>query len=212
MALEIYANTGVNDVDLDDSSGEFTLVSPDNDRLIISSGSDTVADGEPIPSQSQFRSAGVRIDQGQVIIDKYFLADLSANELKQIHNMGNQNKRYVMLFSFDEATASEPVLEVWDDELLESIDDVPLGGGTPSNSYWRGIVTTNGLPGAGWAVDGGVIRLAGSSDNHFLLLNDGDGALPGAAVLSCNLAVVVPNAATESGGFTSKIAVKWLES
>ena len=205
MALLIYSNTGTQDTPLGTSGVEFTEISPVNDTLIFSNGSDVVADGETIPSQSQLISAGVVLTGVQQIVSKYFLADYSAGILKQINNMGNLNKRYVLAFDFDSATASEPVLELWDDTDMDSVEDVTLGAGIPSSSWWRGITTTAGLPGADWVGN----RLAGSSSGNFLYLNNESGALSVATTLYAQLKIIIPAIANAGGSANPIIAVKW---
>ena len=122
--------------------------------------------------------------------------------------MGNLDKRYVLAFDFNAGTASEPVLEVWDDTNLNTSTGTILGGGTPSSSFIRGITTTAGLPGAGWIT--GATRMAGSSDGNFLFLNDQNGFLTGASTLYANIAVVIP--ASQTTGFSANpvFVVKWL--
>ena len=205
MALTIYANTGTQDTELGTSGVDFTEISPLNDKLIFSSGSDVVKDGEPIPTQAQLISAGVVLTGAEQIVSKYFLQDDSASELKEIFNMGNQDKRYVLAFDFDAITASEPILEVWDDTDMDTIDDVTLGGGTASLSWWRGITTTDGLPGTDWVGN----RLAGSGSGYFLYLNNENGALAVPTVLYCQLKIVVPATANAGGSASPIIVVKW---
>ena len=173
-----YGTSGVDFVDLDVSA----------DYLVFSAGSAAVADGQSLPSTADLNSAGTVIIGSDVDIAKYLLADNSANELKEIFNAGNQNKRYVFAFSFDGATASEPVLEVWDDSDMDSFDDYTLGNGVASSSWIRGITTTAGLPGVSWIGS----RLAGSASGNFLWLNNESGALGAAGVLYCQLRIVVP--------------------
>lgn len=163
-----------------------------NDYLVFSSGSDVVADGQPIPSQSDLNSAGVLLDGEAQVVGKYFLADVGSNLLHEISLMGDTEGQYVVAFSFDDATASEPVLELWDDIGLDTIDSTTLGAGTANNSWWKGTVTTTTAPSIGWS----GTALAGSSDGHFLLLNDGAGVLTEAKTLYCNLKIVVPGSAT----------------
>ncbi len=190
MSLEIYVNTGTQDVEVGESGGEWVELDTTNDKLIFSAGNPSVADGQPSPSVTQLNSAGVRLGTGSdVTISKYFLDDNSAGILKQIHNMGAGNYRYVLGFSFDAETASEPVLEVWDDSDLDSIDSVILGAGTPSSSWIRGITTTDSAPGVAWTGS----RLAGSGDGYFLYLNNENGALSGADILYCQLKIIVPS-------------------
>ena len=124
--------------------------------------------------------------------------------------MGNLYKKYILGFSFDGATASEPVLEVWDDSNLNTINNTMLGSGTLSASFIRGVTTTNASSGANWITTG--TRMAGSSDGNFLNLNNLGGFLAGATVLYAQLAVVVP--ASQTTGFSANpiFVVKWLES
>ena len=203
----ILVNTSSNDNPYSGSPSDFTEVDVDNDYLILSGGSSAVADGEPIPSETQLNQAGPLIQATAVTISKYFLADIDAVELKQIHNMGNLNKRYVMCLSFDDATASEPVLEIWDDEDLDTNNLYSLGEGVAADSWWKGIVTTDALPGADWT----GLALSGNSDNHFLWLNNGSGsgALTGAKDLYCQLKVIIPANFQYSAVEEPVIAVKW---
>jgi len=205
MALTVYCNTGTSDQELGTSGAEFTEFSEGNDTLIFSAGSNVVKDGEPLPSQSDLIQAGVILTGVQQVVSLYLLADLDANELKEIHNMGNQDKRYVMAFDFNAATASEPVFELWDDSNLNTIIGVTLGAGTPSSSWWRGITTTDGLPGSNWTGS----RLAGSGSGYFLELNDGNGPLNGADTLYCQLKIVIPATATTGGSAVPVFAIKY---
>ena len=201
--MDIYLNTGVTDSPLG-GGGEFLQMDIDVDYLILlTNGSVSVADGQPIPSTTQLNQAGLVLTGVEQTCSKYFIADDSANLLKQLDNMGAGNKRYVIAFNFTEsATATEPVLEVWDDITMDSVDFICLGDGTPSSSWIVGICTTDASPGVGWSGR----RLAGDTSNHYLLLNSGNGALVAPKTLYAQLKVVVP--ATESnGGSESPILV-----
>lgn len=200
---KIYANVGTADSVL--GVGDFLEIDPLADSIIFTAGSDTVDEGEPIPSSTQLNQAGVLLTGSQVIVDKYFVADDSENELREIQNMGNQNKRYVLAVDFDDETISEPVLEVWDNSEMDSVDNISLGEGTPSNSWFRGVVTTDALPGEDWVGS----RLAGSSDGYFLFLNNLAGSLTEAKTLYCQLKVVIPATATQGGAEQNVIAVKY---
>lgn len=206
MALTIHFNTDVQDQPLDTSGVEWSEYSIGNDTFIFSGGSPEVADAQPMPSQSELIQAGVPITGSEIIIDKYFLGDISADELKEINLMGNQNTRYVMAFDFDAATASEPTLECYDDLTLDTATSTILGGGTPSLSFVRGITTTYSAPGTNWVGS----RLAGSGSGNFLYLNDQNGALTAADVLYANLKLIIP--ASQTTGFSSNFVfvVKWL--
>lgn len=204
--LTIAVNNDTQDQPYETSGVDWIDVDVDNDYLIFSSGSDTVKDGEAIPSESDLNQAGTLTSEiSTTTVSKYFLADASDVKIYEIFNAGNQNKRYVFAFSFDGATASEPVLELWDDEDMDTVNLYSLGEGTPTDSWWKGIVTTDGLPGADWAGS----ALAGASTGHFLELNNGNGVLSGAKVLYCNLKIIIPANPTQSGLEQPAIVVKW---
>lgn len=203
--LTIYVNTGTQDTAVGTSGVEFTEIDTINDEIIFTDGNDTVKDGEPIPSDTQLNSAAPVLDSTEQTIPKYLLADSSASILKEIHNMGAGNYRYVLACSFDGLTVSEPILEVWDDTDLDSVDSIVLGAGTPASSWIRGIVTTSALPGVGWTGS----RLAGSSDGHYLWLNNENGALTGADVLYCQLKMVIPAIQDDAGSSNPVIAIKF---
>ena len=203
--LTLYVNVDSVDSPVGTSGVDWVEVDVDNDELIITADSNTVKDGEPIASESSLNQAGVVLTGSEITVDKYLLADNSAGIYKELELMGAGDNRYVMGFSFDGATASEPVLEIWDDSDLDSIDNDSLGAGTASSSWWRGITTTNGSAGASWTGS----RLAGASDGNFLWLNDQAGALSGADVLYAQLKVVIPSTQTDAGAETPVIAIKW---
>jgi hypothetical protein len=205
MSLTIHVNTGTADLAYGAFGVEFTEIDTTNDEIIFSDGSDTVKDGEAIPSDTQLNSASPILTGVEQTFDTYLLADSSAGILKEIHNMGAGNYRYVMAFVFDALTVSEPVLEIWDDTDLDSIDSVVLGSGVASSSWFRGVVTTDALPGVGWTGS----RLAGSSDGYFLWLNNENGALSGASNLYCQLKLVIPATQTDAGSSNPVIAVKY---
>jgi hypothetical protein len=193
--MDIYLNCDTVDSPLGTSGIDWCLMDVDLDYLImLTNGSTSVADGQPIPSTTQKNNAGLVITGVEQTCSKYFLADDSTNLLKQIHNMGTGNKRYVLAFDFDAVTASEPVLEAWDDVTMLTVDDVVLGDGTPSSSWIAGIVTTDALPGVGWS----GVRVAGDTTGHFLNLNNGNGALVAPKTLYAQLKVIVPS--TEANG------------
>lgn len=207
MALLIYVNTSTNDLSRAVSPADFVQVNLTNDRFIFSAGSAAVADGQPIPTTQQLNSAAFLITTSDVECAHFFLSDASDVLLKEIHNAGNQNKRYVFNAAFDAATASEPILEIWDDIDLDTFINYCLGQGVASDSFFRGIQTTSGLPGAGWTGK----RLAGSADNHFLWLNNESGALSGATDLYWNLRITVPANFSSAAAEAPVIAIKWTE-
>jgi len=204
--MNIHLNTGTVDSPLG-GGGEFLLMDVDVDSLILlTNGSVSVADGQPIPSTTQLNQAGLVLTGVEQTCSKYFIADNSTNLLKQLDNMGAGNKRYVVAFDFTEAnTATEPVLEVWDDITMDSVDSIVLGDGTPSSSWIAGICTTDASPGVGWSGS----RLAGDTSNHYLLLNSGNGALVAPKTLYAQLKVVVPATEVNGGNEQPILVVKY---
>lgn len=209
MALTVHINVDSQDQPLNTSGVDWVEFSEGNDQILFTAGNATVTDGQDIPSASELISAGVILTGSQIIMDTYLMQDTSANLLKSIDNMGNVDKRYVLAFDFDGATASEPVLEVWDDSNLNSADGAMLGGGTPSSSFVRGITTTDASPGSNWIT--GATRMAGSSDGNFLYLNNENGFLSGASTLYANICVVIPSSQTTGFSATPVFVAKWLE-
>jgi hypothetical protein len=204
--VTIHINTSNTDSPLGTSGVEWTQFSPGNDLIIFSNGSTQVDDGQPSPSQSELIQAGVVLTGSEIVVPRYFLYDASANELKEIFLMGNQDSQYVMAFDFDDATASEPVFEVWDDDNLNTIASTLLGEDSPTQSMVRGITTTSASSGTNWTGS----RLAGSASGHFLYLNDENGPLTAADTLYANLKVIIP--ASQTIGFSAlpSFVVKFL--
>jgi hypothetical protein len=205
--MNIYLNTTTTDSSLATAPADFVEMDTDVDFLILlTNGSTSVADGQPIPSTTQKNQAGLVLTGVEQTCSKYFLADNSDNLLKQIDNMGVGNKRYVIAFDFTEAsTASEPVLECWDDVTMLTADAVCLGAGTPSASWIVGVCTTDALPGVGWTGS----RLAGDTSTHFLNLNNSNGALVAPKTLYAQLKVVVPSTQANGGNESPIMVVKW---
>ena len=204
--LIIGLNVDTDDQPYGTSGVEWLDLSEANDYLIFTAGSDTVKDGEPLPTSFQLSQAGVVLTGSDIVVPHYILADASANELKEATLMGRSDNQYVLAFDFDGATTSEPVLEAWDDSDMDTIDLACLGSGTASNSWIHGITTTNGSPGStSWL----GYRLAGSSDTHFLWLNDQNGALTGATTLYCNLYMLIPAAQADAGANTPLLVCKY---
>lgn len=206
--MNVWINCDSVDSPLGTSGIDFVQMDTDVDFLImLTNGSASVADGQPIPSTTQLNQAGLVLTGVEQTCSKYFLADDSANLLKQIHNAGSGNKRYTFGFEFLAETASEPTLEAWDSVSMDTADDVVLGEGTPSSSWIAGIVTTDALPGVGWS----GVRLAGDTAGHFLNLNNGNGALTGAETLYAQLKVIMPATETDGGAEQPILVVKWTE-
>lgn len=188
------------------SSGVDWIEVSSTDTIVFSNGSVDVADGQPIPTELQLNQAGVVISPSIAItVPHYFLIDTSASLLQEILLAGNQNKRYVFAANFDGATASEPVLELWDSADLNTIVDYSLGNGDATASWFKGVVTTAGLPGTNWTGS----ALAGSSNSHFLSLNNGSGALLAATKLYFNLKVIIPANFQYSGAEKPVAVIKY---
>ena len=205
MALTIHINHSTEDSPLLTSGVDWVQVDPNNDVIIMSNGSDTVKDGEPTPGETALNSGGIVLDGTDQVFPHYFLNDVSVAILKEIFLMGDGNNRYVLAFDFDASTVSEPILEAWDDANFNTVDSVILGEGNPVYSWIKGIVTTDGLPGEAWT----GIAMAGSSDTHFLNLNNENGALAVATTLYCQLKCVVPSTQNDAGASTPVLVVKW---
>lgn len=187
--LTLHINRSTTDSPLNTSGVEWVEVDATYDTFIFSNGGTGVADGDDIPTDEELNQAAVPLDAvDPVTVPKYFLADFSADLLKEIKNAGNQNKRYVFACEFDDPTASEPQLEAWDNEDMDSYVDPALGSGTPSGSWYKAISTTSALPGADWT----GINLAGNGAGNIVLLNDGNGALGAAGDLYFTFKIVIP--------------------
>lgn len=205
--MDIYLNCDTVDSPIGTGGVDWIEMDKDVDYLILlTNGSTSVADGQILPSTTQKNQAGIVLTGIEQTCSKYFLADNSANLLKQIHNMGAGNSRYVIGFDFTEAeTASEPTLEIWDDISLLTVNSVCLGAGTPSSSWIAGICTTDALPGIGWS----GFRLAGDTSGHFLNLNNGNGALTAPKKLYAQLKVIVPATEVNGGNEQPIIVIKY---
>ena len=208
MALTTHINVDSQDQPLNTSGVDWIEFSEGNDKLIFTAGNTEVADGADIPTQAELISAGLELTGSQIVVSTYLLEDISDVLLKSIDGMGNLDKQYVLAFDFDAGTASEPVLEVWDDTNLNTAIGTILGSGTPSSSFIRGITTTTSSPGTNWIT--GATRMAGSSDGNFLFLNDQNGFLTGASTLYANIAVVIPTSQTTGFSANPVFVVKWL--
>ena len=186
----LHINHSVNDVVY--PTGDWIAVDPNADSFIFSQGSAAglgVSDGDALPSEALLNRYAVLLDAvNPVTVPKYFLADGSASFLKEIKLAGNQNKRYVFAADFDGATATEPQLEAWDNINMATILSPALGAGSPLTSWYKIVVTTNGLPGSNWV----GTPLGGSAVANIALLNGGAGALTVAKTLYFNFKVVIP--------------------
>lgn len=198
----------INNSNTDDSYANhpenFIEVDEDADELIFSGGSVDVADGQAIPTEEELNRAATLYDAiSDVIVSKYFLASIGLGLLKEVKLAGNQNKRYVFCASFDGATATEPLLEAWDNENLNTVLLNCLGNGSPSQSWFRAKCTTDGLPLPDWA----GTHLAGSGASYHVLLNNGGGALSGAKDLYFNFKIVIPAGEDTPAVFTPVLLI-----
>ena len=101
--------------------------------------------------------------------------------------MAGLDKQFVICVSFDGATATEPQLEVWDNANLNTVTSVALGAGVPALSWYKGICTTDELPGVRT-----YVPLAGAGVSNVVKLNSGNGALSDAKDLYFNFKIVIP--------------------
>lgn len=187
--MNLFINNSTDELAYGESGSDWVQVDPVADFLIFSEGSDVVADGESIPEETALNRAATQLNEdNDVDVSKYFLADDSDNTLKEIKNAGNQDKQYAFCCVFDEATASEPQLEAWDNSDMSTYNDPSLGSGIPSASWYKAVNTNSGSPGADWT----GTSLAGSGASNILLLNDGNGGLTEAGELYFNFKIVIP--------------------
>ena len=93
-------------------------------------------------------------ESGDSEAPKMFLMDFSESEYQQILMAGTTagdsggNFRYVCAAWFSGATLTIPYLEAYDDDTHETWASKPLGDGTPANSVFRAIMTTDAVPGS----------------------------------------------------------------
>jgi len=202
----LYVNHTSTDSPLDTSGLDWIAIDDDYDSFIFSDGGDGVADEEDTPTESELNRSAVQLsDSVAVEPNYYFLLDYSADKLKEIFLAGNQNKRYVFCADFDGATTSEPQLEAWDNDSLNTYLTPCLGEGSPSASWYRAVATKSGLPGADWT----GVPLAGSGGSNVLLLNEGNGALTAATELYFNLKITIPAGYLVPAVHTPVLVITW---
>ena len=202
--LILYINHTSTDSVID---GNWIAVDDVNDSFIFSTGSAAgqgVSDGDSIPSEALLNRYAVELDSvNPVTVPKYFLADNSVNLLKEIYLAGDQNKQYVFGCSFDGATATEPQLEAWDNEDMDSYADPSLGFGVAASSWYKAIATTSALPGASWT----GVSLAGNGASNIVLLNEGNGALTLSTDLYFDFKIIIPGGYVTPAVHTPILAV-----
>jgi len=194
--LDILINYVDADVNYETTPADYIVMDLDNDYLIWTEGDATVKDKMTSkPTAEQLNAAATLIDPDlPKTVNLCLLMDDSGYGgyyTRLVKGMG-LNKRYVYGFSFDDATASEPVLEAWDNSDHDSTDNHVLGAGTPANSMVKAVCTTVALPGASWV----GTAIAGANN---LQLNNGNGALSAPASgetteLYANVKIVIPAA------------------
>ena len=194
--LDIMVNYVDADVNYETTPADYITMDLDNDYLIWTEGDATVKDLMLAkPTSDQLNAAATLIDPDAIkTVNLCLLMDDSGfggYYTREVKGM-SENKRYVFGFSFDEATASEPVLEAWDDSDHDSTDNNVLGAGTPASSMVKAVCTTNALPGASWV----GTAIAGANT---LQLNAGNGAIsdPGSGLtteLYANIKITIPAA------------------
>jgi len=192
--LDIMVNYVDADVNYETTPADYITMDLDNDYLIWTEGDATVKDLMLAkPTSDQLNAAATLIDPDAIkTVNLCLLMDDSGfggYYTREVKGM-SENKRYVFGFSFDEATASEPVLEAWDDSDHDSTDNNVLGAGTPASSMVKAVCTTNALPGASWV----GTAIAGANT---LQLNAGNGAIsdPGSGLtteLYANIKITIP--------------------
>ena len=192
--LDIMVNYVDADVNYETTPADYITMDLDNDYLIWTEGDATVKDLMLAkPTSDQLNAAATLIDPDAIkTVNLCLLMDdsgLGGYYTREVKGM-SENKRYVFGFSFDGATASEPVLEAWDDSNHDSTDNNVLGAGTPASSMLKAVCTTNALPGSSWV----GTAIAGANT---LQLNAGNGAIsdPGSGLtteLYANIKITIP--------------------
>ena len=195
--LDVRVNYVDADVNYATTPADYITLDLTNDYLIWSKTLADLLTHEPTPNELNI-AAEIIDPVNPVTVAKCLLMDYShdvggAYYTHLIKGMG-ENKRYAYCFSFDEATATEPQLEAWDDSGHDSSAKHVLGAGIANNSMLKGVCTTFNLPDVGWP----GASLAGAS--NVLLLNAEKGALSDAGDLYANLKIVIP------GGYSTPSA------
>lgn len=205
--LDVHVNISGTDTDRVTNPGNYVQVDLANDKLIWSAGSAAVADGQDTPTNAELNAAATVIQPTDVEVDKLFLLDSSdvGVELKDVDLAGSTDTQFVINFSFDNATASEPRLEAWDDDSHTTANNNVLGAGTPADSMIKAVLTTASSPGAGWT----GTPIAGGSSPNILELNGGSGAFGAAAEVYVNLQVVVPGSFPSAFAETPVLTVRY---
>jgi len=200
----LYINNSVNELAIGASGSSWIEVASGYDTFIFTGGGSGVANGDDIPTSEELDRAGVSLSESTaVVVPTYILADFSADTLYEIYNAGNVAKQYAFGVSFNGATASEPQLEAWDNDSMDSYVDPALGNGVPTNSWYKGIVTTASAPSADWT----GVNMGGNGASNVVYLNNGSGALSVATDLYFNFKIVIPGGYVTPASHTPVLVV-----
>jgi hypothetical protein len=183
--VNILFNTSLNDVVCSNPAGDSNFVKLDSGDFITWRDSQQLG-GDLLSGASYPAVIPV---SGSLESSKMFLMDYSAGTYKQVSLAGTSegsggNNRYVCCSWFSAGTVTIPYLEAYDDNTHLTWESKPLGDGTPANSSFFAIATTNAVPGsATWS----GTPLAGT-DSRIAL---DTGALTGAKYLYWNMKQVL---------------------
>lgn len=152
--VNILVNISANDVVCSNPAG-------DSNFLLLGVGDFLVwRDGQQMGGDliSEVSYPTIIPESGNLEANKLFLMDYSAGNYQQVILAGTEeasaggDKRYVLSAWFSGATVTIPYLEAYDDNTHATSISKPLGDGTPANSVFKAIATTNASPGsATWA-------------------------------------------------------------
>ena len=201
MTFRINNNDG--DSSFAGSPGDYVAVDLVEDILYWTAGSVRLADGQAKdPTSTELDEAATLIDAGSdVQIAHCLLNDDSSGLLDEVEGMG-ANHQFVFCFDFDDATATEPQLEAWDDNTYGSASNHVLGNGTPANSMVKAIATTAGAPGGlPWGT-----AIAGAA--NVVGLNSGN-PLGAAGQLYANIRLLVPTGYSTPFSETPVLTVRY---
>lgn len=154
-SVNILFNTSGNDVACTNPAGDTNFEKLDSGDFIV--WRDGQQNGGDLLSGASYPA--VIPDSGSIEVAKMFLMNNTSGEYDHIQLAGTTeggfsggDNRYVCAAWFSGETASAPYLEAYDDGTHETWESLPLGDGTPANSSFKAIATTNGDPGSDtWA-------------------------------------------------------------
>ena len=154
-SVNILVNTSLNDVVCSNPAGDANYILLGAGDFIV--WRDVQQNGGDLLSGVSYPT--IIPETGDTEANKMFLMDTSAGVYQHIQLAGSEdndglggNNRYVCTAWFSGATLTVPYLEAYDDYTHESWESKPLGDGTPGNSCFKAICTTNAVPGSDtWA-------------------------------------------------------------